>query len=72
MNANRNLPLPSSRALVKAGVPQADIWIGDPSRAVTDNISQAITRAFPESKWSTISAMTTRHHHHGGRRIPES
>jgi hypothetical protein len=35
------------RSLVDAGVPQADIWIGDPSRAVTDNIFNAIHTPYP-------------------------
>jgi len=39
MNANPQTCVAIVASLVKAGVPQADIWIGDPSRAVTDNIS---------------------------------
>jgi hypothetical protein len=50
MNANPQTCVAIVASLVKAGVPQADIWIGDPSRAVTDNIFQAIHRAFPEVK----------------------
>ncbi len=47
MNANPQTCVAVLTSLVNAGVPQADIWIGDPSRAVTDNIFSAITNAFP-------------------------
>jgi len=47
MNANPQTCVAVVTSLVNAGVPQADIWIGDPSRAVTDNIFNALTNAFP-------------------------
>lgn len=47
MNANPQTCVAVVASLVNAGVPQADIWIGDPSRAVTDNIFNAIHNAFP-------------------------
>jgi hypothetical protein len=47
-NANPQSCLACVRSLVNAGVPQADIWIGDPSRAVTDNIFTAIHSVYPE------------------------
>jgi hypothetical protein len=50
MNANPQTCVAVVTSLVKAGVPQGDIWIGDPSRAVTDNIFNAIHHAFPEVK----------------------
>jgi len=50
MNANPQTCLAVVSSLVNAGVPQADIWIGDPSRAVTDNIFNAIHNAFPNVK----------------------
>ena len=46
MNANPQTCVAVVTSLVNAGVPQADIWIGDPSRAVTDNIFNAIHNAF--------------------------
>ena len=50
MNANPQTCVAVVASLVNAGVPQADIWIGDPSRAVTDNIFNAIHKAFPKVK----------------------
>jgi hypothetical protein len=50
MNANPQTCVAVVASLVNAGVPQADIWIGDPSRAVTDNIFNAIHKAFPNVK----------------------
>jgi hypothetical protein len=50
MNANPQTCVAVVTSLVNAGVPQADIWIGDPSRAVTDNIFNAIHKAFPNVK----------------------
>jgi hypothetical protein len=50
MNANPQTCVAVVASLVNAGVPQADIWIGDPSRAVTDNIFNAIHQAFPNVK----------------------
>ncbi len=47
MNANPQTCVALLTSLVHAGLPQPDIWIGDPSRAVTDNIFNAIHRAFP-------------------------
>jgi hypothetical protein len=47
MNANPYACVAIVASLVNAGVPQADIWIGDPSRAVTDNIFNAIHTAYP-------------------------
>ena len=47
MNANPQTCVAVVTSLVNAGVPQADIWIGDPSRAVTDNVFNAIHNAFP-------------------------
>jgi hypothetical protein len=46
-NANPQSCVACVQSLVNAGVPEADIWIGDPSRAVTDNIFNAIHSAFP-------------------------
>lgn len=46
-NANPQSCFACVRSLVNAGVPQGDIWIGDPGRAVTDNIFNAIHTAFP-------------------------
>ena len=46
-NANPQSCFACVQSLVNAGVPQGDIWIGDPSRAVTDNIFNAIHTAFP-------------------------
>ena len=46
-NANPQSCVACVQSLVNAGVPQLDIWIGDPSRAVTDNIFNAIHTAFP-------------------------
>jgi hypothetical protein len=50
MNTNPQTCVAVVTSLVNAGVPQADIWIGDPSRAVTDNIFNAIHNAFPSVK----------------------
>ena len=50
INANPQTCLATVASLVKAGVPQADIWIGDPSRAVTDNIFNPIHKVFPDVK----------------------
>ena len=47
MNANPQTCVAVLTSLVNAGIPQPDIWIGDPSRAVTDNIFNAIHGAFP-------------------------
>jgi hypothetical protein len=49
-NANPQSCVACVRSLVNAGVPQGDIWIGDPSRAVTDNIFDAIHSAYPDVK----------------------
>ena len=48
MNANPQTCVAVVNSLVKAGVPQEDIWIGDPSRVVTDNIFDPIHKAFPK------------------------
>ncbi len=48
MNANPQTEVAILTSLVKAGVPQGEITIGDPSRAVTDNIFNAIHAAFPK------------------------
>jgi hypothetical protein len=50
MNTNPQTCVAIVTSLVNAGVPQADIWIGDPSRAVTDNIFTPIHKAFPDVK----------------------
>jgi hypothetical protein len=50
MNTNPQTCVAVVTSLVNAGVPQADIWIGDPSRAVTDNIFNAIHNVFPNVK----------------------
>jgi uncharacterized protein (DUF362 family) len=50
MNTNPQTCVAIVTSLVNAGVPQADIWIGDPSRAVTDNIFKPIHKAFPDVK----------------------
>ncbi len=50
MNSNPQTSVAVPTSLVKAGVPQEDIWIGDPSRAVTDNVFNAIHSAFPKVK----------------------
>ncbi len=47
MNTNPQSAVAVVRSLVNAGVPQADIVIGDPSRVVTDNVYQAIKAAYP-------------------------
>jgi hypothetical protein len=47
-NANPQSCVACVRSLVNAGIPQADIWIGDPSRAVTDNIFNAIHSVYPD------------------------
>ena len=46
MNSNPQTCVAVVTSLVNAGIPQADIWIGDPSRAVTDNVFNPIHRAF--------------------------
>lgn len=46
-NANPQSCVACVQSLVNAGIPQADIWIGDPSRAVTDNVYNALRTAFP-------------------------
>jgi hypothetical protein len=48
MNSNPQTSVAVLTSLVNAGIPQADIWIGDPSRAVTDNVFNAIHNAFPK------------------------
>ena len=48
MNSNPQTSVAVLASLVNAGVPQEDIWIGDPSRAVTDNVFNAIHGAFPK------------------------
>jgi Domain of unknown function (DUF362) len=48
MNANPQTEVAILTSLVKAGVPEGEITIGDPSRAVTDNIFNAIHSAFPK------------------------
>jgi hypothetical protein len=48
MNANPYACVAIVASLVNAGVPQIDIWIGDPSRAVTDNIFNLIHTAYPD------------------------
>jgi hypothetical protein len=48
MNANPYACVAIVASLVNANVPQADIWIGDPSRAVTDNIFNLIHTAYPD------------------------
>ena len=48
MNANPQTAVAVLTSLVKAGVPEGEITIGDPSRAVTDNIFTAIHTAFPK------------------------
>ncbi len=47
-NANPQSCVACVQSLVNAGVPQNEIWLGDPSRAVTDNIFNAIHDAFPD------------------------
>jgi hypothetical protein len=47
IDANPQSCVACVRSLVNAGVPQADIWIGDPARAVTDNVFNAIHSAYP-------------------------
>jgi hypothetical protein len=47
MNPNPYACVAIVASLVNAGVPQGDIWIGDPSRAVTDNIFDLIHTAYP-------------------------
>jgi hypothetical protein len=47
-NANPQACVAVVRSLVNAGVPQKEIWIGDPSRAVTDNVFNAIHSAYPD------------------------
>jgi Domain of unknown function (DUF362) len=48
MNSNPQTSVAVVTSLVNAGVPQADIWIGDPSRAVTDNVFNPIHKTFPK------------------------
>ena len=48
MNSNPQTSVAVLTSLVNAGIPQTDIWIGDPSRAVTDNVFNAIHNAFPK------------------------
>ena len=48
MNSNPQTSVAVVTSLVNAGIPQADIWIGDPSRAVTDNVFNPIHNAFPK------------------------
>lgn len=50
MNSNPQTSVAVLTSLVDAGIPQEDIWIGDPSRAVTDNVFNAIHSAFPNVK----------------------
>jgi hypothetical protein len=50
MNSNPQTSVAVLTSLVNAGIPQKDIWIGDPSRAVTDNVFNAIHGAFPKVK----------------------
>lgn len=47
-NANPQTCVACVQSLVNAGVPQKEIWIGDPSRAVTDNVYNALRAAFPD------------------------
>ncbi|MDP4238840.1 MAG: DUF362 domain-containing protein [Bacteroidota bacterium] len=47
-NANPQSCVACVQSLVNAGIPQAEIWIGDPSRAVTDNVYTALRTAFPD------------------------
>ena len=50
INANPQSCVAVVRSLVNAGVPQAEIYIGDPSRAVTDNIFNAVHTPYPNVK----------------------
>jgi len=47
-NANPQSCVACVQSLVNAGIPQNEIWIGDPSRAVTDNVYNALRTAFPD------------------------
>ncbi len=47
-NANPQTCVACVQSLVNAGIPQNEIWIGDPSRAVTDNVYNALRTAFPD------------------------
>jgi hypothetical protein len=47
-NANPQTCVACVQSLVNAGVPQNEIWIGDPSRAVTDNVYNTLRAAFPD------------------------
>lgn len=49
-NANPQSCVAVVRSLVNAGVPQAEIYIGDPSRAVSDNIFNAVHGVYPDVK----------------------
>ncbi len=49
-NANPQSCVAVVRSLVNAGVPQAEIYIGDPSRAVSDNIFNAVHTPYPNVK----------------------
>jgi hypothetical protein len=46
-NANPQSCVAVVRSLVNAGVPEANIYIGDPSRGVSDSIYQPLKNAFP-------------------------
>ncbi len=48
IDANPQTTLTVIRSLVLAGVPEQDIWVGDPSRAVTDNIFTPLHSAYPD------------------------
>ncbi len=48
MNANPQTCVAILTSLIKAGVPEGEITIGDPSRAVTDSIFNAIHTTFPK------------------------
>jgi hypothetical protein len=47
IDANPQSCVACLRSLINAGIPQEDIWIGDPSRAVTDNVFNAIHSVYP-------------------------
>ena len=47
INANPQSAYACVKSLVDAGVPQGDIWIGDPSREVTYDIVSAIHASYP-------------------------
>ncbi len=48
IDANPQTTLTVIRSLVLAGVPEEDIWVGDPSRAVTNNIFIPLHSAYPD------------------------